>query len=148
MEVKKLKPEEIARIRRLGHQFAEECNLFGGFNPEYFEPIWSDLMSRGMAEVFYVEKDNELQAFLGAGFIADIYSGLPAANMQFWHIDPAYRKGSVAVRLFRAFEAEAEARGCRKIFVGHKEAFHKDSMSAFFQRNGYVKGETFYWRNK
>lgn len=148
MEVKKLTPQDMPRTRKLGLQFAEECGLFGGYNPEHFEPLWGSLIETGAAELFYVEKHDQIQGFLGATFYPDLYSGLPAAQLQFWYIASEYRKGSTPVRLFSAFEREAEARGCRKIFVGHKEAFNREAMSGFFERRGFVKGEIIYWRNR
>lgn len=148
MEVRKLKPDEMPRTRALGHQFAVECDLFGGYNPEHFEPLWASFIESGSGELFYVEKDSEIKGFLGASFYPDLYSGLAAAQLQFWYIAPDCRKGSMPVRLFRAFEQEAESRGCRKVFAGHKELFNKEAMSGFFERHGFVKGETIYWRNR
>lgn len=148
MEVKKLASHDMPRTRKLGLQFAEECNLFGGYNPEHFEPVWATIIDSGAGELFYVEQHGEVQGFIGATFYPDLYSGLPSAQLQFWYVAPGYRKGSTPLRLFRAFELEAEARGCRKIFAGHKETFNREAMSGFFERHGFVKGETMYWRNK
>ena len=145
--IKRLSPEELPRIRRLGKLFAEEVRLPGGYDPEAHERVWEKLMRMNLGDVFYTENEfGELTSFLGCSWIPDLYSGLPGAQAQFWFIDSQHRKGSTAVRLFNAFEAEARRRGTLKYTVGHKIGINED-MGKFFIRRGYVPGEIFYWKN-
>jgi GNAT superfamily N-acetyltransferase len=147
--IQTLDKADLRRTRRLGSMFASEVNLAGGYNPDAFEPVWGALMDSGAAKLFYAEDSvGEMTGFLGAVFSPDLYSGLPTAQMQFFYIDPEHRKSSVAARLFDAFEKEAEKLGVKKYFVGHKLAFHSESMQNFFTRRGYVAGELTYWKDK
>lgn len=145
--IQSLPIDQLHRTRRLGKMFADEVKLTFGYVPEKFEAVWGPLMAVDVAKIFYDEDENrELTGFLGASFSPDLYSGVPSAQMQFWFIDPAHRKGSLPVRLFSAFEREAAARGSLKTFVGHKVAVNEVAMSHFFERRGYVPGETLYWK--
>lgn len=146
--VKRLDPEELPRIRRLGKMFADEVKLPGGYSPEAHEAVWKPLMQVNWADVFYTEDElGELTSFLGCSYMPDLYSGLAGAQAQFWFIDPAHRRGSTAVRLFTAFEDEARQRGTVKYTVGHKVGIHEASMSRFFVKRGYRPGEILYWKN-
>jgi GNAT superfamily N-acetyltransferase len=146
--VKRLTAEELPRIRRLGKMFADEVKLAGGYVPAAHESIWRPLMLAGLADVFYTEDGmGELTGFLGASYVPDLYSGVSGAQAQFWFVDANHRSGSVAVRLFDAFEKEAARRNTLKYSVGHKIGIHEDAMGNFFQRRGYSKGEVFYWKN-
>jgi GNAT superfamily N-acetyltransferase len=128
--------------------FADEVKLAGGYCPEKFEATWGPSMETDTAKLFYdTDEANEIVGFLGASYYPDLYSGVPAAQLQFWFVDPAHRKGSLSVRLFAAFEKEAEARGAQKYFVGHKIGIHAEAMSSFFRRRGYQAGELIYWKN-
>lgn len=147
--VKRLATQELPRIRRLGAMFAEEVKLVGGYRPEHHESVWGPLMEAGFADVFYSEDAaGELTGFLGASYVPDLYSGVAAAQSQFWYVDPAHRSGSISVRLFHAFECEAEKRGTQKYFVGFKSGVHEDSMREFFLRHNYVLGEHIYWKHR
>jgi len=147
-KVYQLRPEELPRIRRLGRMFSEEVNLFTGYVPEFHESIWRPLMEVKMADVFYTQDEiGELTGFLGASYAPDLYSGAPAAQSQFWYVAPKFRRTSLSVRLFDAFEQEAEHRGTRKYFVGHKAGINEDAMRRFFLHRGYVLGEFMYWKH-
>lgn len=148
MKIQRLLSDELHRIRRLGKMFSDEVNLAGGYDPDRFEPVWNPLMETGLADVFYAEDSaGELIGFLGASYIPDLYSGLRGAQSQFWYVDPAHRKGSLVVRLFNAFEAEAQARRTQKYIVGHKSGINEPAMREFFLRRGYVLGEYIFWKN-
>jgi GNAT superfamily N-acetyltransferase len=145
--IQSLTIDNLYRTRRLGKMFADEVKLSYGYVPEKFEAVWGSLMILDGARIFYEDDSaGEMKGFLGASYYPDLYSGVPSAQMQFWFIDPAHRKGSLPVRLFAAFEKEAELRGTKKYFVGHKVAIHEVAMSKFFERRGYVPGEILYWK--
>jgi GNAT superfamily N-acetyltransferase len=145
--IQSLTIDNLYRTRRLGQMFSDEVKLTFGYVPEKFEAAWGPLMVVDVAKIFYEDGlDGEIKGFLGASYSPDLYSGVPSAQMQFWFIDPAHRKSSLPVRLFAAFEKEAELRGTKKYFVGHKVAIHEVAMSKFFERRGYVPGETLYWK--
>jgi GNAT superfamily N-acetyltransferase len=147
--IQSLTIDNLYRTRRLGKMFADEVKLAGGYCPEKFEEQWGPIMAMDMAKLFYgTDADGEIVGFLGASYFPDLYSGVPAAQMQFWFLDPAHRKGSLSVRLFAAFEKEAVARGAKKYFVGHKVGGpHATAMNRFFESRGYKPGELIYWRN-
>jgi GNAT superfamily N-acetyltransferase len=147
-QVKRLDPDEFSRIRRLGKQFIEEKNLPGGYVFEAHQSIWVPLMRAGLADVFYTEDEfGELTGFLGASYIPDLYCGLPAAQAQFWVIHPAHRRESIAVRMFNAFEDEAQRRGTVKFTAGHMAGVNERAMKRFFISRGYKPGESLYWKN-
>lgn len=129
--------------------FAASVKLVGGYVPEHFESVWRPLMEAGLADVFYAaDGSGELTGFLGASYVPDLYSGVPSAQSQFWFVDPAHQRGSLSVRLFRAFEQEAEKRRTQKYFVGYKIGVHEDSMREFFSRHEYQPGENILWKHK
>ena len=146
--IQSLTIDNLHRTRRLGKMFSDEVKLSYSYDPEKFEAAWGPSMLMDVAKLFYdTDAAGEIVGFLGASYYPDLYSGVPAAQLQFWFVDPAHRKGSLSVRLFAAFEAEAERRGAQKYFVGHKVGVHEDAMSNFFERRGYHLGEFIYWKN-
>lgn len=147
--IRRLDSEQLPKIRELGAQFAAEVSLYGGYNPEAFEPVWGHLMDAGLADVFVLENETGVvKAFLGASYAPGLYSGWASAQMQFFYLHPDVRGAANADRIFSEFLQEGKARKTRLWFVGHKVKYMSESMKRFFERHGFEAGEVLYWKHE
>jgi GNAT superfamily N-acetyltransferase len=95
--------------------------------------------------VVLVADENGVVGMLGA-MIYRHYFNLShiTGNELFWWIDPEYRHGSLAMRMFRALEEWAAQSGAHSFTVGALHAQSPEKLSRFYDRNGYSPLESTY----
>ena len=140
--MKRLLPEELPRLRPIGHQFTAAAKLPNQFNELHFENMWRSLITHGLGTILYEE--NEHGVILGAlAFVSnpDMFSGVPTAAETFLFVLPEARGSGLASRLLEEFEKEAKARNCKEVLM---VSLSELETGPLFERRGYKVLETIY----
>lgn len=141
--IRLLRKEELGRIHKLGAQFFALAKRPGTYNPEAVERLWNALFDQDLALFLIAEQDGELVGVFGAIVHEDYFSGMKTATECFWFVAPEAR-GSIGLRLFYAFEAEAKRRGAERFLMVHLNNLTPDSLAKLYERRGYKAIETSY----
>jgi GNAT superfamily N-acetyltransferase len=134
--IRLLKKEELPRFHKLGAWFFEAAKRPGKYNPEAFERLWNSLFDAGLALFLIAEQNDEVVGAFGAVVHEDYISGQKTASEMFWVVFPEAR-GTIGLRLFNEFEAEAKKRGAERIMMIHLNHLTPDSLQKFYERRGY-----------
>jgi len=141
-QIEKLKVENLDDTIEIGEAFAAEVEYPGGFTFPSFSAQWGPMLSTSIGEIFVVRSDdNRIVGLLGAAFAPDGFSGWLTALEQFWFILPEYRSQGIALQLFAAFEAEARARGCKRILMVHLDGPLTKNLESLYHKFGYSSVE-------
>lgn len=140
--MKILTPEELPRLRSIGHQFTADAKLPHPFNETHFENIWRSLITHGFGVILY--EDDEHGKILGAlAFLVnpDTFSGVQTASETFLYVLPEARGSGLASRLLVEFEKEAKSRNCKEVLM---VSLSELETGPIFVRRGYKVLETIY----
>lgn len=83
----------------------------------------------------------DFDGMLAGHMCPDLYTGFPVAQVAFWWVTPAARKSGIGASLLGRFEAWAESRGCRAVYVNSLEGQDTDR---YFEQRGYTLLERLY----
>ena len=118
-------------------------------SPEYEyvddDPVFVDanlyhmLLHKMMVGVV-AETENGIVGFMIGFVAAPWYSRRKEAMEQLLYVDPAYRGGSVAMRLIREFEDVCRDYGAKVLSVGASTGMNEDRTVRLYERMGYTKG--------
>lgn len=134
--IRLLQKNELSRVHKLGQWFFTAAKRPGAFNPVAFDRMWSALFDQGLALFLIAEQEGAVVGAFGAVVHEDYLSGQKTASEMFWVVLPESR-GTLGLRLFNAFEAEAEKRGAERIMMIHLEHLTPDSLRKLYVRRGY-----------
>lgn len=136
--------QELPMAAQLGPQFYAEGKLPGRFVPEIWARKWTELMELGMGFIFGMFDGPKLEGCFGAIVAEDLNDGELRANELFWFVNEDER--GHGLRLFNAYEAEAERRGAKWISMIHLNGLHPVGLSRLYERRGYRAVETAYYK--
>ena len=120
----------------------KEGKVPGQFSPEVFIKNWTMLMNLGTGFILGLYQDDELIGALGSIIINDINHGKPIANEVFWFVHPDKR--GPGIRLLKAYEEEAKARGAILCTMAHLNHLQPETLGELYRRRGYHPVETVY----
>lgn len=146
MIIRPLKIHELPLALEGGESFFREGKLPGRFNGPYFLSCWSDYIKKGVGEFLGLFADDEksLRGALGAIFYRDPLTGDSSAVEQFWYVMPGHRGDGL--RLLDAFIATAKERNCRRVCMIHLENLQPEALKRVYERRGFAKLETGYFK--
>lgn len=144
--IRLLQREELGRVHELGRAFFAAANRPGTYNEDAFERLWGALLEGNLGALVVSENNGRLEGIFGGIVCEDPYSGDLIATEQFWYCFPEAR-GSVGLRLFKAFETVAVNRGAKRIMMIHLSHLTPESLRKLYTRRGYHEVETIYEKN-
>jgi len=143
--MKRLTVEELPRLRHIGREFTKAAKRRHPFNEQYFEAIWTTLLTTNIGTIFYEEdEDKKVIAVIASVYNPDMFSGMLTAAETFWFLLPEARGQHLSVQLLDAFETEAKARGCEDILMVCLSELSPEIVGAIYTRRGYTPAEVIY----
>lgn len=138
MILEKIKLENLSDLKGIGDAFTTEVDYPGGFVLEEFLKLWEPLLRMDMGVIFVIrEPCGYVAAALGCSFIRDGFNGRNTACEHWWFAHKVYRGMGVATQLFDAFEAEAAARGAKKLLMGRLETPQAEKLEQLYASRGF-----------
>lgn len=98
---------------------------------------WKSLMREEVAQAWAGYVGGKAVGVLGGLFITEFFTGQPMAMEQFWFVLREHRSRGISMKLFRAFEKEAERRGAKQIWAGSSRFHAPARMNEMYHRLGY-----------
>lgn len=135
--IRKLLPTELSLTKECAELFFWESRLPGKLNFEYWSNEWKSLIERYIGEIFVYEVDGKINGILGGLFWNCSMTADLEALEGFWFVKDEYRGGVGAVKLLRAFEDEAQKRGCKRIKMVHLMSVNPQDVEKLYIKMGY-----------
>lgn len=104
--------------------------------------IYSDMVDKGIAVYFIMEKDGVIIGGLGAVKCPDLHIGRTLAVETFWFIAPEYRGHGLG--LMEAFERWGKSEGCDALAMIHMVDSYPEKLERLYIRRGYQLAEKHY----
>jgi GNAT superfamily N-acetyltransferase len=144
-EVRALERSEVALCLPMGGRFFAEAKLPGEWSDAAFLGQWQSFYDLGFGRIFGAMNGAGLVGVCGGLVAPDTNTGQRRATELFWWLDPEHRRGSLALRLMRAFEEWAEAEGCEAVsFAFIHGTGREEVLDRWYRRRGYRPLETHY----
>lgn len=143
-ETRLLTADEVPLLLDGARSFFREFALPGALNESHFVASLRQHIRAGHGFVLAAGAAPFSGSIAGIVY-PDFVTGEPTCMEFYWYVMPD-RRGSVGVRLLRAFEAEAQRRGARRIMMMHLMAAHTDGFERLYTRAGYKLIEQVYSR--
>jgi GNAT superfamily N-acetyltransferase len=142
--IRALTVEELPGIAPYGQDFYAEAKAPGRFLPAFFVSLWTTLITSGQGVILGVYEGAECVGALAAMVAPDIYDGRPIASEFFWYVRPEYRRGTVPVRLIRAYEAWAVSQGVASadVRMAALASMNDEAVGRLYDKLGYRRLET------
>lgn len=143
---KTIRQAELADLPKLAAGAAEfyaASEFLTSFDIGRFCELWASLL-RGPNGVIFIEEgdDGLINGALGGMIHRDIYGEALIAEEFFWFMRPDTRGGGV--RVYRAFEAWAKARGAVSMQMVHLLDSMPEKVARFYHAVGFKAAETRY----
>lgn len=113
-------------------------------NPAQYRAIGAGLIASPSGVLLLCERDGQSVGMLGGAIFDHPLSGERTAGEMFWYAVPAHR-GATGVRLLRAFEAWARARGA--VYLQMVQPAWADRVGELYASMGYQKIEVAWTRH-
>jgi GNAT superfamily N-acetyltransferase len=133
--IRDLKYEEIESVIQHGKDCYTEIGLPGQFHPVHFRRFLESLFNVSDAIILV---DDEGKGAIAGVIYADPYTGERTLQKMFWYVLPAFRGGSVALRLLKELERWGIQRGAIRAVLSQP-----GSDGRVFQRLGYYRTEQY-----
>lgn len=137
-ELRLLMPEEVPLVLPLAREFFATGEIPGKLNEVHFVNLFRKQLAEGNA--FIIAAGIPLRGMI-AGFVhQDPFDGQLVCGELWWFVRKEER-GSLGLRLFNAWEAEAKSRGAVRFQMAHLTGSKTDSLDRLFERKGYIMKE-------
>lgn len=114
-------------------------------NVPFLSNAWRGLLENNVGIAFAIYNGETPAGFLLGLFTNDMITGDLYAIQYLWMVDPEYRPGGTALRLYDAFEKEAQFQKCKRVLGGCNHVYKPQGMRELFLRRGYLPfSEAFY----
>lgn len=142
--IREASPDDLPKLVKLASQFYSVSTHLEDFSLDSFCENWSKLIT-GPGVIFLSTDGTEITGALGGVAYPDINSGTQQAVEFFWWVDPEYR--GHGVRLYKAFEEWAKARGCSVLRMMALSDSKPEQLFKFYSRKGFKLVEFHYVKN-
>lgn len=129
----------------LGKKFYKATGLSGEFHGNTFLRFWEEYLTRGIAAMWVVKKEDKLVGAIGMMLTMSVMDGSHTAEESFWFVDPAHR-GTAGIRLYRSVEKWAKEQNVTRMVMGYMTMSMPDKVSSFYKGQGFSKLQTFYMK--
>ena len=142
--IREARLDDLRRLEACAREFYAQSRFLKGFDPERFEAFWTSLLEQEMGVIFLLvsDRDGEIEGTLGGVIYPEPYSGARIATEFFWFVHQA-RRGE-GLKLLRAFESWARAKGCAQIRMAHLVDLMPAKLETVYRRFGYTPAEVQY----
>lgn len=140
--IRPIQVEEIPKLHKLAAKFYGASRFLKRFNLASFSECWRRLLETGAGVIFVDENEGEIAGTLGGVAYPEINSGELVATEFFWFVDPDRRGGGL--RLYRAFERWARAKGCRELRMAYLMDSMPEKLDTLYRRLGFEPVEVQY----
>ena len=137
--------EDLERFIEPAKWFFEQTKLSGSFKPECFLNYWRNLISAGIGQVFYVERDGEVVEAIGFIHALGKSDGEHVASVDFWFVKHDDSGLGIAL-MFNRFLAALEEMEIKRLTINALYSFRFAQVSMFLERAGFVAREVVYQR--
>lgn len=140
-------PADIPEIARLGEKFHEQAQ-WGDIFAYSVEDCAASLARFMEADAFlcFVAEDEGQIAGMIAGIVSPVYFNHAHTSGEelFWWADPARTRSGIGMRLLKALEAAAKAKGCESWQMKSIDRVNPEPMGRLYERCGYRASEHSY----
>lgn len=140
--IRDIASDEVPLLLDGARAFFAEAKLLGTLNPESFVRGWQGLLRVGAGLLLGAFDKGALQGAIGGTIYPDFPTGDIVVMESFWFTIPG-RRGA-GLKLLREFEAEAKARGAKRILMIHLAELNDASLSRLYERLDYQLKEKIY----
>ena len=144
--VRALTREELQACLPLGLQFWQEAVRLDRFDPAVALRTWTRLIELDRGAIFGWWHEGRLAGMMGCILGPMLYCEGLCAEEAFWFVEPSQRGGFAALKLLRAFERWAIAKGAVMLGLAHYSHLHGDKLPRLYARMGYRLREVHYGR--
>lgn len=134
-DVRLLSVEEIPLLLPGAREFFATRRLMGELNEAHFVSALKNQSESGIGFVL-VCGNPPFRGSIAGAIVRDFATGDPTCLELYWYTCEAER-GSVGLRLLKAFEAEATRRGAKRIIMMNLAGDEMDTFAKFYNRCGY-----------
>ena len=143
MRLRETRVEDLPKLETCAREFYTASRFLKDFDPERFVSMWTGLLDSGAGVILLLEDETgEIDGTLGGVVYPEPYSGTLIATEFFWFVKQA-RRGE-GLKLLRAFEAWARAKGCAQIRMAHLVDVMPAKLEKVYRRFGYTPAEVLY----
>lgn len=137
--IRALTVEELPLAAQRGHEFYVEAKLPGTFSVVLFVTLWTELLRNESGVMLGLWVDEECAGALAAMVAPDIYDGRLIATEFFWFVRAEYRGGTASIRLIRAYEEWALAKGVAStdIRMSVLQGVNDEQIEHLYRKLGY-----------
>lgn len=134
-DIRLLALEEIPLLLPGAREFFATRKLMGALNEAYFVSALKNHSESGIGFVL-VCGNPPFRGSIAGAIVRDFATGDPTCLELYWFVCEAER-GSVGLRLLKAFEAEAAKRGAKRIIMMNLAGDEMETFTNFYTRCGY-----------
>lgn len=126
-----------AELLAMGRTFFMEANLPGKFIPESFSRNWRAILEKDLGCVWLYLHEGQIVGAIGGLIYPDINDDVPVVQEMFWFIQPEFRKGLGAIKLFNQLQHWSSARGAKRLYMGNACNQHMAKVGKFLEGLGF-----------
>lgn len=134
--------EDLPALSKCAAEFYASSRILKTFEIERFVDTWTRFLYGGMGVIFLLVEGEEILGTIGAVAYMEPYSQEMIAQEFWWYVLKESR--GAGVRLYRAFEEWATARGCSRLRMGHLVDSMPEKVAHFYERIGLQREEVVY----
>lgn len=136
MLIRQARVEDLPRLSACAEEFYASSKFLKTFDLDRFVAMWTALLGNETGVIFLLCEGEEISGTIGGVAYPEAYSSEVIAQEFFWYSLSTSR--GAGVRLYRAFEEWARARGCSQIRMGHLVDSMPEKVARFYERMGFV----------
>lgn len=145
--IRKIERHEVVKLVPCARLFHDEAKVPGNFNADAFVGQVVTLFDTGNWFCFISEDEGGSVIAGIAGLVhPEMTTGELTCMEMFWFVRPDKRKGSLALKLLKAYEDEAVIRGARRILMTRIAGMNDGTLDALYERKGYREFERVYMK--
>lgn len=138
-----LKSEQLSEIRDIAEQCFIELKQPGArLNFEHF--CWAVGPALDSEQMVLWVTGWPVDGFLLVNFAPDLFAGELTGYSISWFVKPENRSQGRGSEFLKAFELEANRRGCKRFFFGHPFEVNHDANQPWFEKRGFCWVEKLY----
>lgn len=142
MTLRKATIEDLPALSKCAAEFYASSKVLNTFEIDRFCETWTALLRGGTGVIFIFCDGEEILGTISGVAYKEPYSQEMIAQEFWWYVLKESR--GAGVRLYRAFEEWATARGCSRLRMGHLVDSMPEKVAHFYERIGLQREEVVY----